>query len=325
MMTGGARARPPAAAPTRDRAKTVERAPAAATPPPPSQHPQLIAARKGSQLTGMLHKFNFEKQMKAKPGAAAYRLQGDASWDEDERMKKKREAAARGDKLQKACLQFWRALGKGPDELMSKDEYIYVHRRVTKALAPELSEEEAEEAAEDDWEEDLGDAESMTAELFVEGIVQIADMWTDTVGELDYLIFINKLFSRLTKPAKVQLGAAAFGEGSAQANQLAAAQAAALSQKARIERSDASRRGGAPLYLIESRPAPVAAGHKWVDEEGNLVAEETTVSVGGGAAPSSRRLSARRASSCRWRRSSRSTARSRKRRLKRRRGSCSRR
>jgi len=163
MVTGGARAPPPAAAPTRDRAKTVERAPAAATPPPPSQHPQLIAARKGSQLTGMLHKFNFEKQMKAKPGAAAYRLQGDASWDEDERMKKKREAAARGDKLQKACLQFWRALGKGPDELMSKDEYIYVHRRVTKALAPELSEEEAEEAAEDDWEEDLGDAEAMTA------------------------------------------------------------------------------------------------------------------------------------------------------------------
>ena len=92
MVTGGARAPPPAAAPTRDRAKTVERAPAAATPPPPSQHPQLIAARKGSQLTGMLHKFNFEKQMKAKPGAAAYRLQGDASWDEDERMKKKREA-----------------------------------------------------------------------------------------------------------------------------------------------------------------------------------------------------------------------------------------
>ena len=116
MMTGGARAPPPAAAPTRDRAKTVERAPAAATPPPPSQHPQLIAARKGSQLTGMLHKFNFEKQMKAKPGAAAYRLQGDASWDEDERMKKKREAAARGDKLQKACLQFWRALGKAPTQ-----------------------------------------------------------------------------------------------------------------------------------------------------------------------------------------------------------------
>ena len=117
MMTGGARAPPAAAAPTRDRAKTVERAPAAATPPPPSQHPQLIAARKGSQLTGMLHKFNFEKQMKAKPGAAAYRLQGDASWDEDERMKKKREAAARGDKLQKACLQFWRALGKGANPI----------------------------------------------------------------------------------------------------------------------------------------------------------------------------------------------------------------
>ena len=68
---------------------------------------------------------------------------------------------------------------------------------------------------------------------------------TDTVGELDYLIFINKLFSRLTKPAKVQLGAAAFGEGSTQANQLAAAQAAAISQKARIERSQTPRAAAA--------------------------------------------------------------------------------
>ena len=54
--------------------------------------------------------------------------------------------------------------------------------------------------------------------------------------------------------------------------------------KARIERSDVAPRRAA--LLIESRPAPVAAGHKWVDEEGKRWPRRQPSKSAGGAAHS---------------------------------------
>ena len=42
---------------------------------------------------------------------------------------------------------------------MSHETYTFIHRRISKALAPELSDEEALEAADEDWAEDLRGAD----------------------------------------------------------------------------------------------------------------------------------------------------------------------
>merc|ERR1712185_271747 len=95
-------------------------------------------------------------------------------------------------------MQFWATLGKGLNDTMTQDEYAFVHRRITKALAPELDDDEAEEAAEEDWVDDLDGDEEMTFQRYADGLFGIADMWTDTVNELEYVVFLNKLYRRVT-------------------------------------------------------------------------------------------------------------------------------
>ena len=104
-------------------------------------HPQPKRRVQLSNDAKHLHAFHFE-------GHESYHLEGDASFDTD-KMKAKRELVKQSPKLRAAAMQFWTALGKGPEEGMRKDEYCFVHRRITKALAAELSEEEAAEAAEE--------------------------------------------------------------------------------------------------------------------------------------------------------------------------------
>lgn len=97
-----------------------------------------------------------------------------------------------------AVLQFWLSAGKALSDTMSKEEYFFIHRRIAQALAPTLTEAEAEVAASDDWREDLNGAETMNFERYALGLCGIADMWTDSVDELDYVVFLNKLYRRIT-------------------------------------------------------------------------------------------------------------------------------
>ena len=57
--------------------------------------------------------------------------------------------------LRSQALLFYKTLGKTGD-ILSREEYDFVHRRILAVLAPELSDEEAEQAADDDWLDDLG-------------------------------------------------------------------------------------------------------------------------------------------------------------------------
>ena len=85
---------------------------------------------------------------------------------------------------------------------MPKATYVYVHRRISMALAPELSEAEAAEAAEEDWVDDSGWLGQVQNEIafdnYAGGLFGVADMWTESVDELEYVIFLNKLFRRVT-------------------------------------------------------------------------------------------------------------------------------
>ena len=153
-------------------------------------------ARNGSRELGDdIHRFHFEEA--AANDAQPYRLQGDKRFD-DPQIVRKRQALKKSAKLRSAILQFWTTLGLPEDATMTKEQYIYIHRRLARALAPDLTAAEAVEAAEEEWKEDLAGADEMTFELYAASIYGVADLWTDGVGELDYVIFVNKLYRRIT-------------------------------------------------------------------------------------------------------------------------------
>ncbi|KAL1515467.1 hypothetical protein AB1Y20_002091 [Prymnesium parvum] len=102
-------------------------------------------------------------------------------------------------RLRNVALQFWLTMGLGLEDTMSKKDYRFIHRRITKALAPELDDREAAEVADSDWAGDLAEAGAeMTFDTYANGLFEIADFWTDSVDELDYVIFLNKLYRRIT-------------------------------------------------------------------------------------------------------------------------------
>ena len=82
---------------------------------------------------------------------------------------------------------------------MCKALYTSVHLRIGRALAPELSDEEAHAAAAEDWLDDSCGASRIAFDDFARGIVQVVDLWTETVDELEYVVFTNKLYRRITR------------------------------------------------------------------------------------------------------------------------------
>ena len=67
-------------------------------------------------------------------------------------------------KLRGACQQFWDTLGLVETSTLGRDEYVYVHSRLSMALAPDLSEEDALLAAAEDWRDDIGSQAAEAAE-----------------------------------------------------------------------------------------------------------------------------------------------------------------
>ena len=129
-----------------------------------------------------------------------YRDQGTKAF-EISPIQRKRRSIRDSSKLRSASMQFWTAAGLGEEQKMDFELYAHIHRRISMALAPELTEDEAREAAIEDWSEDLDGfdpEEGMPFEQYSKGLFGVADMWTETVDELEYVIFINKLFRRVT-------------------------------------------------------------------------------------------------------------------------------
>ncbi|KOO31008.1 hypothetical protein Ctob_004626 [Chrysochromulina tobinii] len=154
--------------------------------------------RSNTEVADRLNEFHFEGANK--PGAKPYREQGTAAFNLSP-IQRQRRAIRDSAKLKSACMQFWTAAGLREDQHMPFEQYAHIHRRISMALAPELAEDEAQEAAHEDWTEDLdgcNPAEGIPFEKYSRGLFGVADMWTETVDELAYVIFINKLFRRVT-------------------------------------------------------------------------------------------------------------------------------
>jgi hypothetical protein len=175
----------------------------------------VATVKRSKEKYSGIYKFDFE--------GSDYTDKGDTRF-ESPSMRRQREAAKGSDKLQRAAHKFWETLDKGLADTMTKEEYCFVHSRITVALAPNLGEQDRRDATEVDWLEDLGIAEEeadsyedrqqfydahkdrrMTVDQFATGLCSLADMWTDDVAELDYIVFLNKLFRRITNPVRSAL------------------------------------------------------------------------------------------------------------------------
>ena len=88
----------------------------------------------------------------------------------------------------------------GADDELGRATYEDVHRLLTRALAPQMTDDEWRDAVADDWRDDLRGNGAMTLPLYIMSIFEVADLWTDSVEEWQYVVFINKLYRRVTKP-----------------------------------------------------------------------------------------------------------------------------
>ena len=99
-------------------------------------------------------------------------------------------------------MQFWHTLGKEEMASINRDEYGFLHRRLSMALAPDLNEADAIEAAELDWREDTKGNESstLTFEHYFASLLSLACMWTDDPeNEEKVVVFLNKVYRAVTK------------------------------------------------------------------------------------------------------------------------------
>ena len=126
-------------------------------------------------------------------------MSGDPKYDSPEALER-RVALLRSGRVVRACRQFWDTLMLGEGDTLEQVQYKQVHRLLTKALAPQMGEAEWREAAAEDWRDDLRGQPAMTMALYLMSIFEIADLWTDSVEEWQYVVFINKLYRRVTKP-----------------------------------------------------------------------------------------------------------------------------
>ena len=88
---------------------------------------------------------------------------------------------------------------------VSRDQYGFVHSRLSKALAPDLTDADALLAAEEDWRDDTGaeganETGHMKFEAYAESLFGLADMWA-APSEEAYLEFLNQTYCSITKPS----------------------------------------------------------------------------------------------------------------------------
>ena len=80
---------------------------------------------------------------------------------------------------------------------LQQEQYVIIMRKISKALLEKYDEEEADATAREDWESDRRGHDFLDAELFKDGIFELADLWTNTVSGAEYAAFLWKLFNEV--------------------------------------------------------------------------------------------------------------------------------
>ncbi|OQS04898.1 sporangia induced hypothetical protein [Thraustotheca clavata] len=132
----------------------------------------------------------------------SYRKQGNPLLYTDEKMYERQQL--QNDKQIQACLgRFWETfssirIGKTS---IDEPEYCDVFVKFFKALVPpqEFAVAEARKIVEKDWARDIGaTSETMSKAMFYRSLFEVADIWTTDIGIDEYVMFLTKLFDRVT-------------------------------------------------------------------------------------------------------------------------------
>lgn len=108
-----------------------------------------------------------------------------------------------------ALKAYWSLFHTDDDGNLTKKEYIGVHIRIAKALCgPNIDRGKAHEGAVMDWEMDHKDStmEGLTRDEYFDALFEVADIWSDDKDDYQsYVIFLKKLFIRITEPITDQV------------------------------------------------------------------------------------------------------------------------
>ena len=92
----------------------------------------------------------------------------------------------------RALEDLWQAANtSAEDEIIDKEEYLEMHRRVVLSLQPTVMPHEAVEAAEEDWERDSEGKSGLDRARFYICWFELADLWTDDIDRDEYVDFLE--------------------------------------------------------------------------------------------------------------------------------------
>ena len=85
------------------------------------------------------------------------------------------------------------------DELIDKDEYLTMHRKIVLSLQPSVTPREAIEAAEGDWLRDSEGHPSLDRDRFNWCWFELADLWTETDEPDEYTDFLRTMMRMVVR------------------------------------------------------------------------------------------------------------------------------
>jgi hypothetical protein len=129
-----------------------------------------------------------------------YQADGDTEMDTPENLSK-RQALRSNKRVEKILKKYFKTCSSARRTgSISKEEYIYFHIRIAKALIVDdgTPSEITKKAAEEEWSREVNILPMMPQSMFLDSVFEIADIWTAGIDADEYVDFLKKLYSRVT-------------------------------------------------------------------------------------------------------------------------------
>ena len=110
-------------------------------------------------------------------------------------------------KVKHALDQLWMAANfNAEDEIIDKEEYLMMHRKIVLALEPGTYPLEALAVASEDWVRDSEGKKGLDRERFLWSWFELADLWTESMEAEEYEQFLTSMMALLTREVRDEDG-----------------------------------------------------------------------------------------------------------------------
>ena len=110
-------------------------------------------------------------------------------------------------KVKHALDQLWMAANfNAEDEIIDKEEYLMMHRKIVLALEPGTYPLEALAVASEDWVRDSEGKKGLDRERFLWSWFELADLWTKSMEAEEYEQFLTSMMALLTREVRDEDG-----------------------------------------------------------------------------------------------------------------------